>query len=414
MNAETIGKFATRSGICFSRFFETPVELWLPSVTNSGILLLSGQTIGAKLTTIHSSTLVCVFFLMIFTFCPMLAESATPHSLSPVEQFKEFISSPKAAVTIEATIRTPETIRVNVTNSFERQATAHVRCFWTSNLLAYSEDFELPGMLKRRVDVIQDGDSFTTRTVVGGTNESSLSGGTVKWTGTLHPPLDLENPVVVAYKRARDHFRTIMNFGIPEIEVGAARWVGQRVSADGYAVSQPVTFSGTLEVNETGDPSSLKLKRTSLGGILNYEIQYGPPRLKVQGSDSTSLPARLEVLSFTNPKNTTKPIQDVGIEKIALVSPDQVRREVGRLTLLAGQMTNQFVVQGSILYARAADGRLIPDRRLPQASLFHLSLSAGKRLYWGMTITFAAGFLLFLGRGVQKTKHMNSEKTENL
>jgi hypothetical protein len=111
------------------------------------------------------------------------------------------------------------------------------------------------------------------------------------------------------------------------------------------------------------------------------------------------------VYRFRGQNGTNEPAQEVSIEKIAIVPTEAVQRAVEDLTSAAAKMTNQFVLQGGVMYQRLPDGRLVPDRRLASPLPFRISFASGRRLYWSLTITLAIGFLLFLGRGVWK--HIN-------
>lgn len=84
-------------------------------------------------------------------------------------QFKKFIATPKTAVSVKATILAPVAV-VDFGTNYMEYGTARIRCSWTPTLFAYSEDYEMPGRYRRSINVIRDGGSFMTRTVVLGTN----------------------------------------------------------------------------------------------------------------------------------------------------------------------------------------------------------------------------------------------------
>src|SRR6266536_2779941 len=80
--------------------------------------------------------------LILVSVLLLSGENGAGQPLSPVDQLKQFLSSPKAAVSLEATICAREIVRVNSTN-YHEQSTTRIQCFWTPTLLAYSETFEL-------------------------------------------------------------------------------------------------------------------------------------------------------------------------------------------------------------------------------------------------------------------------------
>lgn len=357
-----------------------------------------------------AGNLVPLVAFAVMTVTASSAENISSESSQPpapktaTEQLQKFLSSPKTAIHFKAIIRAPETVRVKGTNVQQEathavQGTRHIQCYWMPTLVAYSEDFLLPGWRTQRTDVIRDGDSFISRTVSGSTNEFSAAGGTIAWDGPWSLPIDRQNPVAAAYKRASKYFQTILNFGIAEADIGSVRWNEDHFAADGYALTQPLRFDGTLAVSDTGEPSRLEYKRTVSTGILRYRIQYHKPTLVVSGTESLALPSGFDVFE----RNQTNALaQEISIHEIALVSQERVRQEIDRLTFLANRMTNQYVVQGGQLYARLKDGMLVPYWKVTTAAPFRLSQTAGRTIYWLTTVVLTISFFLFLWRGASK------------
>ncbi len=281
-----------------------------------------------------------------------------------------------------------------------------ISCIWSPTNFIYiqsgSEGQTTNEMRMENQTVFREGDDYGI-TWTRGTKTDRASSSTV-WHDAMTDPMDTSKPFLAAYDFALRQTSWILNMGIPYIRPGSSKWVNNSFTARLSDREALATYSGNLEVDRSGFPQALYVRRTLSTTKVTNRVEY----LSRIATALGEIPNHFIVWQLRD--GSEELLFEARIRDIHVAPTEELRVQIEKSRCFAKSATRQFKFHKGNLYSKTADGIWLQVVDTSPPASIRLPPQKARLSFIGFSLGIGAGFLFFWRRQGKSVETKNNKK----